>query len=720
MDKEMGFPFGASFFFPSKGFEDDLLSMKKLGFNVARIEWPRNGFWETIERTPGKYDFSALDQAIKAAENVGVKLALQIGIFPPRWLRSEFGDEGVVNDRGLSLPSGQRNSVCYDNPEIVTRAKALIEKTVLRYRDSNGLYGWIAWNEPGLAWNDITCYCRYTRTRFQEWLKQKYGGVEALSEAWADYSQWSDWTEIEPPHMLQGFGSYTAWQDWRSFIDENYAALVRWVSEEIKKLDPKHPTKVNLAGALANVTSFGINHWKMAETADEFGTSVFVITSYGDYPHLVAHNIDLVRSCAKAYNKTCWVDEIQGGPNYCTHKRAQGMSPERVALWAWQSIARGAKGFTYWMWRPRVADWEGGEYGLVGKDGSTIPRTLKASKVAEIVRGNSDLLESSFPKPEVAVLQSTAIQHIMFAEGLAQNRLYPGLTAAGIKSYYRDSLMGAYKMLWELKITCDFVNPGTIKERGLDEYRALILPYPYLLNKEVAHVIKEFVQSGGFVVTEFPSIMKDENGHVYEQVPGANLWSTFGCRETDFGHVEDNELISGKIDNLSFEFSAFRYRQSLEITGEKAKVIARFISDGSPAIVLQKSGQGGTLLIATCFFSRYLIHDSADVSRFFWYWLKRAAGVSPELELIGLPRSLDRNVEVGLLYGNDTGLVIVINHNPVTVKFGLRSETMSKFLNLITGQEIELDNTAQSPGLQFSLDPLGALVMKTMKAAGRR
>lgn len=711
---EIDFPLGASFFLPSKNFAEDLLLMEKLGFTVARIEWPRNGFWEATERTPGKYDFSVLDQAMKAAENADVKLALQVGIFPPRWLRSKFGGEGVVNDRGLSMPPGHRNSVCYDNPEIISRAKELIEKTVLRYRHSSGLYGWIAWNEPGLSFSDITCYCRHTRTRFREWLKKKYGEVEALNDAWADYSQWNNWTEVEPPHMLRGFGSYTAWQEWRSFIDENYAALVGWVSQEIKKLDPDHPTKVNLIPVLENSTPSGVDPWEMAKTADELGLSIFDITMYGNYPHLFAQSMDLGRSFAKTQDKPCWIDEIQAGPNYCSHPRAQGISPERATLWIWQSIARGLKGFTYWLWRPRTTDCEGGEFGLVGKDGSVLQRTLAASQVANVVRKNSHLLKSSFPRPKVAILHSTAIQHIMFGEGMdCQSLPFQGLTNSHSKSYYKDSLIGAYKMLWELKINCDFVNPGTIREKGLDGYKVLILPHVYLLNEEEANVIKKFVQSGGLVITEFPSVMKDENGHVYEQVPGAGLWSMFGCKEIDFGNAEDDELIIGKVGNRSLEFPAFHYRHFLEITEEKTKVIARFISDGSPAIVYRDVGQGGALLIATCFFSGYLTHDSADASRFLSYWLKQKAGIVPEIELIGLPRSLERNVEIGILDGDDTTLIIFINHNSVGVKFGLRSERMGKFLDLIKEEEIKLEDSLHSKELQFHLDPLGVLVMKT-------
>lgn len=714
----MAFPFGASFFLPSKGFAEDLLVMKRMGFNVARIEWPRNGYWEAIEQTPGDYDFSVMDSAMEAAEKSGVQLILQIGIFPPRWLRSELGGEGVINDRGLRPHPSEIHSVCYDNPEILARAETLIEKTVMRYRDSSGLYGWISWNEPHLGWSDLTCYCKHTRSRFQSWLKRKYGEIQALNYAWADYSGWTDWAEVEPPRIRpRKWGSHTAWQDWRCFMDENFAGLVQWVAETIKRFDPVHPTKVNVIFPLVNTTPSGVDPWQMATTSDVFGTSIFIITHEGDYPHLVAQNMDLVRSCAKACDKEAWTDEIQAGWNYCTHNQVKGASPERVALWAWQSLARGMKGLTYWMWRPKMADWEGGEYGLVGKDGAVLPRTLAASYVADFVAKNSALLESVASKPRVAIMHSTPIQHMMYGEEMDQRIApYIDLKSKQIKSYYTDAVMGAYKMLWELKVSCDFVSPTTIETIGLSEYQVLILPHPYLLNESTAKVIGEFVDAGGFVLSEFPSVMKDENGHVYEQTPGAGLSSLFGCREVDIMEFREDELICGRIGDLDFEFPGFRFRQQLEVEDESAEIIARFTSDGTPAVVAGKSGQGGTLLIAYPFFNGYIYSNSSEALGLLSSWLRQYAGVRSPFELVGLPRALGNNVEVASLESESNRVVFVINHNDVRVRFGLRyAEGKSvQCKNMVTGETVELTDARRSDeaGRQFQLEPLEALVLE--------
>lgn len=42
-------------------------------------------YWNTIEPTPGKYDFSQLDWEFKKAEDAGAKISLSVGLRQPRW-----------------------------------------------------------------------------------------------------------------------------------------------------------------------------------------------------------------------------------------------------------------------------------------------------------------------------------------------------------------------------------------------------------------------------------------------------------------------------------------------------------------------------------------------------------------------------------------------------------------------------------------------------------
>ena len=68
------------------------------------------------------------------------------------------------------------------------------------------MMGYDVWNEGAVQ----ECYCPATQAKFREWLKAKYGTVEALGRAWHRYSL-GDWESVHPPH---GTGGYPDSLDW--------------------------------------------------------------------------------------------------------------------------------------------------------------------------------------------------------------------------------------------------------------------------------------------------------------------------------------------------------------------------------------------------------------------------------------------------------------------------------------------------------------------------
>ena len=68
-------------------------------------------------------------------------------------------------------------------------------------RDHDTVIGWQIDNEFGCS-NTARCYCDNCLAAFREWLKRRYGNINALNEAWGtDF--WSgiynDWNEIPIP-----------------------------------------------------------------------------------------------------------------------------------------------------------------------------------------------------------------------------------------------------------------------------------------------------------------------------------------------------------------------------------------------------------------------------------------------------------------------------------------------------------------------------------------
>ena len=61
-------------------------------------------------------------------------------------------------------------------------------------------FGYDLWNEG----NPQECHCAATQVKFRQWLRAKYGTIEALGRAWHRYSL-AEWDYVHPPRGTVGF-----------------------------------------------------------------------------------------------------------------------------------------------------------------------------------------------------------------------------------------------------------------------------------------------------------------------------------------------------------------------------------------------------------------------------------------------------------------------------------------------------------------------------------
>jgi len=94
--------------------------------------------WDLVEQKDGEYDFNDLDWQINKAEENGVKLLLVIGMKTPRWPECHIPEWAKALDKEKQ------------QEKILT----LIEKLVLRYKDSGTIDMWQVENEPFFPFGD--------------------------------------------------------------------------------------------------------------------------------------------------------------------------------------------------------------------------------------------------------------------------------------------------------------------------------------------------------------------------------------------------------------------------------------------------------------------------------------------------------------------------------------------------------------------------------------
>ena len=650
----------------------DLDQIKAVGFNTVKC-WVD---WATTEPKPGVFDFGNLDLLLRLAGERDLRVVVQIYLdSAPDWVGEKYPEGRYVDRSGVVIESQAAPGFCIDHAGVrgeVTKYLAALSRDANR---SKALYGWDVWSEPHVInWaefpflaNPEFCFCPSSQARFREWLKQKYGTLDALNAAW--YRRFSLWIQVEPPRFPTIL-SYTDYLDWRAFIDDKLAGDLATRVEAIRSEDTVHPVSSHAAapGLFTSPTDgYGEpDDFKMSASADFFGTSLYPKHSESVHPwsyEMLAAGLDFTRSAGHSLGKGFWIGELQAGQGATGMRIAEPVDSHDEELWLWEVLAHGAREISIYAWYPMSSGFESNGYGLINLDGTLTPRATAAGKVAqEIARHGSELMASQPAPAEVAVL----FNRLSYMVGGSQESL------SKLGNATRDSLMGVHRAFWEQQIPVDFVHPLDVLNDRLGQYKILFLPFPVMLSKPVAEGVARYIQNGGTVVAEARLAWNDERGFSSDEIPGMGLARVFGAREKVIHPVEKPEIILDKAAGLEARsalptgvggwtpgthVAAEAFEEELEpLPG--AHVLAHF-ADGAPAIVENSYGKGKAILVGS-FLALAAQRRQADTTKQVLLALARAAGVSPEVSVTGAGTS---EVEVRRLEGEHREFLFAFNHS---------------------------------------------------------
>jgi beta-galactosidase len=639
----------------------DLDQIKAVGFNTVKC-WVD---WATAEPKPEDYRFENLGLLLKLAEARGLRVVVQVYLdSAPDWVGERYPDGQFVDRSGAVIKSQASPGFCIDHPgvraEIVKFLRALSE----RANRSPALYGWDVWSEPHVInWaefpylvNPEFCYCPSSQARFRAWLKAKYGSLQALNTAW--YRRFDRWEQVEPPRSSTIL-SYTDYLDWRAFIDDKLAGDLKTRVDSIRSADTKHPITSHAAvpGLFTSPTDgYGDpDDWKMAATADYYGTSLYpkhaASTRPWPYP-MIAAALDFTRSSGHSYGKGFWIGELQAGQGVTGMRIAEPVVPHDLEFWLWQVLSHGARQISVYAWYPMSSGYESNGYGLINLDGTLTPRARAAGRVAQtIARNSADIRQCSPAQAEVGILYNRLSSMV----GGAQ----PSLSKLG--NAERDSLKGLHRAFFEEQIPVDFIHPEDVVQDRLSQYKIVFLPFPVMLSKNVGAGVARYIQSGGTVVAEARLAWNDERGFSSDRVPGFGLDEVFGAREKLIRPVEQAKLLIAPHANLpglkaGDAVRAEAFEEDLD-PESGARVLAKF-ANGEPAMVEKKYGKGKAILVGSFPALSYQRQHEASTQRLL-LGLARAAGVAAEVEVSGPGTS---EIEVRRLTSDRVQILFAFNH----------------------------------------------------------
>ena len=579
----------------------DLEQIKSLGFNTVRT-WVE---WAEAEPRPGEYHFENLRLLLELAQQVGLRVMVQMYVdAAPDWVGKAYPNARFVTQSGVAIPSQVAPGFCTDNPEIrdlVDKLYAAVARLASGY---SSFYGWDLWSEPHIInWAEIDyvpnaqfCYCAATQAKFREWLKRKYGTLEAVNRAW--HRGYATWADVEPPRFSTIL-SYTDYIDWKAFIYDRLAGDLAARYAAVRAGGSNHVVTAHAAvSSLFTSPHEGegaSDDFRMAEQVDFYGVSIYPKHNRPEthWPYwLLLAMLDFQRS-ANRPNQGWYTGELQGGDGTIALLHGDPVTAADQRVWIWSAIAAGARAINVYAYYPMSSGYESGGYGLINLDGTSTDRAVATGRIAHLVDTNQQLLLRAHPVPaHIAIVYNPLAQLV----GGAQRRQdYP--------EAHRNSLIGYYRVFAENNIPVDFIHRRELETGDLSQYALIIIPYPIMFTTAAADGLRRYVERGGHAVAEARLAWNDDRGFAAAIIPGAGLHAVFGVREKHVWMRREAKLTitdSGDALTAGLGGRALRgalYASTVDVLSNQARVLAT--TDGEPAVVESRYGKGQTLFIGS-------------------------------------------------------------------------------------------------------------------------
>ncbi|SDZ52162.1 beta-galactosidase [Saccharopolyspora shandongensis] len=603
---------------PEEVWAEDVRLMKQAGVSLVSV-----GIfgWALVEPRPGEFDFGWFDRVLDNLAEAGISAAVAtMTASPPPWLAKLHPETLPRRADGTVLWPGARQAYCPSSPVYREHATRLVSRIAERYADHPALALWHIGNEYGC--HVRACYCDISAAAFREWLRERYGGIAELNDAWSTkfWSQrYDDFDEVLPPRTAPTFANPTQQLDFARFSSDTMLDLLRMEKAVLRAATPDVPVTTN--------------HVPLAKTLDlhRWASEVDVV-SYDSYPDphdpqahvLAALSYDVIRSLRGGQP---WL-LMEQAPCAVNWRERNGVKqPGQMRLWSWQAVAQGADAVMFFQWRQSKGGAEKFHSAMVPHTGPD-SRTFRevAGLGAELAETGS--LVDTRPDNDVALVLD-----------------WESWWALELNSHpatldQLDAFLAHYSPLFDANIGCDVVHPDS----DLSGYRLVVVPNLYLTRAETAANLTEHVRRGGHLLVSFFSGIVDESDQVHLGGYLGPLREVLGAHVAEFWPLADGESVG-----VSVLDSAERgVLWSEDIVADGAEVVGRFTDGGlagGAALTRNSFGDGVAWYLGT--------RLGAEGMRALLDRVVEDSGVSPVVA--GLP--------AGVQAVRRGGRVFLLNHN---------------------------------------------------------
>ena len=494
---------------PEAMWKDDIRRMLDTGIEVIRIA---EFAWNKTEPEEGVFTFDFFDRFLDLCDEAGMKVIFGTPTAtPPAWLTERYPEVLNVDVNGQTYRHGARRHYNYNTVVYRALTERIVTKLAEHYGKRACIIGWQIDNELNCETNEF--HSEADSAAFRIFLKEKYGTLDALNEAWGTVfwnQTYSNWDEVHVPRKtISDSTNPHEVLDYSRFVSASARSFCKLQADIIRRYI-KPGDFITTNGMFGRLD----NHQMTAESLDFF--------TYDSYPNFAycldaynpddrdlrdrrwSRNLMEVRSVCPIFG----IMEQQSGANgWNTRMEAPTPRPGQLTLWTMQSIAHGADFVSYFRWRTAIMGTEIYWHGILDYSGRENRRIAEVRNVHELIGKLAPVAGKPY-EAKVAVVKD-----------------YDNTWDAELDKWHGRvawaSEMALFGAAQRTHTPLDFVYMDHTSLEALRQYKVLFYTHPSIMTAERAELLRQYVEAGGTLVFGCRSAYKALTGQcVMDKLPG--------------------------------------------------------------------------------------------------------------------------------------------------------------------------------------------------------
>ncbi|MCA1614400.1 MAG: beta-galactosidase, partial [Acidobacteria bacterium] len=513
---------------PESQWARDFANMERMGFEFVHMG---EFAWAFMEPEEGKFDFAWLDRAVSAAARHNLKVVLCTPTpTPPAWMYEKYPHAYLTGADGRRREHGSRGNNALADPDYLRLSERVISELARRYGRNPAVWGWQLDNEP-MAQPD---YSPSAQGAFREWLRAKYGTVDALNREWgaAFWSlKYNGFNQVIPPNPAFLYGvSPHAVLDFRRFTADQTAKFLNWQTRLLRR--HTLPAQWITTNYISNIGS-----------ADPRRSDELDFVSYTMYPVGGGrglgedgfrlgwqHGIAFANAFYRNIKGATGVMELQPGQVNWGHINPQP-APGVVRMWLWHAFAGGCAFACTYRYRQPLYGSEQYHYGIVGPDGtSPSPGGREYEQVAREMKQLRAKYDAEAKPPAAYVARRTGI-------------LWNHENLWNIDNQKQTGLWDTWGHMFRyLEIVKSFGAPLDFVSESQDfaAHPFLVAPAYQLIDEELVGRWTRYAEAGGHLILTARTGQKRRNGQLWEARWAEPIYKLIGAEVSLFDLLLDD------------------------------------------------------------------------------------------------------------------------------------------------------------------------------------